>query len=207
MALEVEFTMPFSKNCGTIYWGDSTPDHSGDEEGGYGAPNPTKASITSTKITLTDSNGNNYVYSDYLPTTAELELTPDMFTPPIGTVLAEDDDDDCGCDDCDEDVVADTTLFSDKCWTVKYEVFIDDELQSSRIEDVFWDCVTMVRIISNIRANLCGTCDQKLQDALRDASQYHDEALLVYQHGGCECAGDLLDKANEILADVENDVI
>lgn len=208
MALEVTDTIPFSKTCGTMYFTDDTPDYNADTApGGYGAPNATKASITSTKIIFTDSDGVEHIYSDYLPTQGEVELTPDLFAPPIGTVVETTTDDDCGCENCPDPVVSDTSLFPDGCGTMTYEVYVGDALTSSYSEDVFWDCVTMVRIVANLRANLCGSCDQELQDALRKATQYHDESLLVYQNGGCECAQNLLDKANEILEDVENDVI
>jgi hypothetical protein len=215
MSLIPKYTLEMSSDCGTLYFNDTTPVYSVSETGGYGAPNPTRASITSTILTLTDSSGNSYIYSGYLPTTTDgVSLNVNNFTPPFpsGAVIiakAGTDTSDCGCgDSITLDNSSDNDGFADGCVTVNYALYQGATLVAEATGGLFFDCKCKNVMYDEISTLACSdACNDAVQASLLEVFFKIEQMEVVYEKAGCSCAESLLYKVNDLLSNIENEKI
>ena len=193
MALSTSFSWAETYNCNTYYFQDTTTNYG---KGG----NPAAAAITSTLITLTSNAGAIYTYADYLPTQGSVTLTFANFVPDSDNVTPSTD---CSCCDCTDDVVS---TFEDGCWSIQYEVFVDEVRQGSSAQDLYFYCIIRNRIFAWIEGSCDDCCDAETQCAINSAITTYNNMLIVYNRGrGCLCTTKQLTRLQKQLDNLDND--
>lgn len=197
MAFSPEFSLERSSDCITFFFEDTTCAC----VSGYLAPNPTKAEVTLTKIIVADSSGNEWEYTDYLPTEGEIELTYDSFTQ-TEEAAAVVTDTGCGC--TTEETT--TSVFEDKCYTWTYEVYTGvggTTLAGSASQSSFFYCNIRNSLYDIIEGTCNECCDAEKQLAIHTAKTNYDIMLITYNKVGCSCAEGLLAQLQKQVAKIE----
>jgi hypothetical protein len=203
MPISPTFTWEFDSSCSPIYFEDDTCTYNATTcPSGYGSPNIGRLDVTSTKIVVADSNGNEWEYTDYLPTDGEVELTYANFTQTeeAETVLT---DTGCGC--TAEDTTP--TSFSDGCYSISYYIYTGDLVQAGVATDFqFFYCTTRNRIFDLIIDSCSDCCDQEKQNKIWEVRQQYEDMLTVYNKlQNCGCAEGTLVQIDKKLDKLEGD--
>lgn len=196
MALTLAYTWEFAAECTPYYFEDTTANYGAGE-------NPAAAAITSTVITVTDSNGNMWTYSDYLPTQGEVELLYANFVPDL---VDEDDTTDCGT--CGSTTTTTPTDFVDGCYTINYSVYQDGTLVASTGQTIFFYCNVRNDIFDLILGSCDDCCDTAKQKAISDLRDRYDRLLISFNKLGCSaCVTGMLSQLQKKIIKVEDDCI
>lgn len=181
-----------SNDCDTLYFVDTSA---------YGSGGNIAANlITATSIVLTDSAGNEYTYSDYLPTQGEIGLLFSNFT----QTAAAEDTSDCTCCTCEPNT---TDTAPDGCWSLYYAVYSgesQDTLQGTYSENLFLYCIIRNRLFDVITGGCNDCCDRERQLAINDAIMTYDIMLIMYNKQGCDCAERQLARLVKKVTNIEN---
>lgn len=191
------FTWEQSSDCGTYYFEDTTCSC----PSGYSVSNIEKADVTATKIVVSDNNGNEWTYSDYLPTQGEVELTFESFSQ---TVTAEATVTDTGCGCTTETTEA--ANFHDGCYTIVYYVYsgVDGTtLEGSVSTSLYFYCIVRNRIYDLILGQCSDCCDQEKQYQIWEVRSMYEDMLTTYNKVGCGCAEGILAQIEKRLDKIE----
>lgn len=200
MALSPTYSWSESSDCQTYYFEDDTCDYNVSTcPSGYGTPNISKEDVTSTEIIVSDTLGNEWTYSDYLPTSGAVELTFADFSQTTVIENTVTTDTGCGCLTTTEE----QTNFQDGCYSISYKVYVDDVLQGQVSENFYFYCLTRNRIYDLIEGSCGDCCDVERQNLIWEARQMYEDMLTVYQKVGCSCAEGILTQIGKRLDKLE----
>jgi len=199
-SLSPTYSWSVASDCSTYNFEDTTCDISVSCPSGYGSPNVTKEEVTLTEIIVSDTLGNEWTYSDYLPTSGAVELTFADFNQTTVVETTVTTDTGCGCVTTTEEV----TNFQDGCYSITYKVYSGDEVLEGQVaENFYFYCLTRNRIYDLIEGSCSDCCDTEKQDAIWEIRQMYEDMLTVYQKVGCDCAEGILTRIQSRLDKLE----
>lgn len=200
MSLSPTYSWSQSSDCLTYLFEDTTCDYNVSTcPSGYGSPNVTKEEVTLTEIIVSDTLGNEWTYSDYLPTQGEVELTFADFNQTTVIENTVTTDTGCGCLTTTDEQVN----WQDRCYSIVFKVYVDDTLVGETSENFYFYCLTRNRIYDLIEGSCSDCCDAEKQNLIWEARQMYEDMLTVYQKIGCSCAEGILAQIGKRLDKLE----